>query len=266
VYAMPSERPDSEFDGPPREGRKLGQFLLNVGKSLLIVGFGGCIGGAIGGIGGAISATTIGGLVDPRYDLEEWNLFGGLAALACGSFGLIVGLVLGVGLVSRRPRARQISQIGLLVGLVLGAGLPMSLIQVEAYRDRRWITTHQGGSVSLNGALLRGARLPGAHLRAANICESNLAGADLTGADLRDAELQGTDLRRADLADANLSGAGLAGVDLSSANLKGANLTGAHLEEGDDFSAADLTGAVYDRHTRWPSGFDPRKHGARLEE
>jgi hypothetical protein len=266
VYAMSSERPDSEFDGPPREGRKLGQFLLNVGKSLLIVGFGGCIGAAIGGVGGVLNASMIGGLLDPRYDLEAWNLIGGFAGLAGGSFGLIVGLVLGVGLVSRRPRAREISRIALLVGLVLGAGLPMSLMQVEAYRDRRWVTTHQGGLVGLNGALLRGARLPGAHLRAANICESNLAGADLTGADLRDAELQGTDLRRADLAHANLSGAGLAGVDLSSTNLRGANLTGARLEGGDDFSGADLTGAVYDRHTRWPLGFDPRKHGARLEE
>jgi hypothetical protein len=24
----------------------------------------------------------------------------------------------------------------------------------------------------------------------------------------------------------------------------------------------DLTGALYDAHTRWPSGFDPQRHGA----
>jgi hypothetical protein len=27
---------------------------------------------------------------------------------------------------------------------------------------------------------------------------------------------------------------------------------------------ADITGARYDGHTRWPSGFDPARHGAIL--
>jgi len=29
---------------------------------------------------------------------------------------------------------------------------------------------------------------------------------------------------------------------------------------------ADLRGLVYDDLTRWPEGFDPKAHGARLEE
>lgn len=265
VHAISRERPDLEFDGSPGKGRKLAQLLLDIARSFLIICLGGCIGAVIGGIGAALSVTTIGSLLDPRYD-PEWSIPGVLAGLTGGPVGLIVGLVLGVSLVSRRPRAREISRIGMLLGLVIGAGLPMSLMQVESYRDRQWVTTHQGGWVRLNGALLRGARLPGAHLRGANICESNLAGADLTGADLRDAELCGTSLRRANLAGADLSWAGLADVDLSSTNLKGANLTGAHLQGGDDYAGTDLTGAVFDRHTRWPSGFDPRKHGAKLEE
>jgi hypothetical protein len=41
------ERPVSELDGP-HEGRNLGQFLQNVGRSLLIDGFGGCVGAVIG--------------------------------------------------------------------------------------------------------------------------------------------------------------------------------------------------------------------------
>lgn len=261
----PLERPDLELESTPREGRKLAQLLLNIGRWLLIVGFGGCGGAVIGAIGGGLSATMIGGLLDPRYDLD-FNIPGVLAAMAGSAFGLMAGLVLGAGLASRRPRARELARIGVLVGLVIGAGLPTSLMQVKAYRDRRWLTTHQGGWIVLNGALMRGARLSGAHLRGANLYESNLVGADLTGADLRDAELWGTTLRLADLADASLAGAGLADVDLSAANLKGADLTGARLEGGDGFEGANLTGAVYNRRTCWPSGFDPRKHGARLEE
>jgi uncharacterized protein YjbI with pentapeptide repeats len=65
----------------------------------------------------------------------------------------------------------------------------------------------------------------------------------LQGADLRGRNLWGADLRRANLRDADL---------------RGANLGGALLAQ------ADLTGAVYNRRTVWPTGFDPREHGALL--
>jgi hypothetical protein len=45
-------------------------------------------------------------------------------------------------------------------------------------------------------------------------------------------------------------------ADLDGADLRGATLTATHLE------ATNLTGARYDAHTRWPSGFDPEKAGA----
>ena len=66
----------------------------------------------------------------------------------------------------------------------------------------------------------------------------------------------------------------LTGVDLRGADLRGANLRGvAILKEGfgatdslgeTDLRHARLTGARYDRCTRWPRGFDPVKAGAVL--
>jgi pentapeptide repeat protein len=77
-------------------------------------------------------------------------------------------------------------------------------------------------------------------------------------AKLRGLNLSGTNLRRANLEAADLRDADLAGADLRDANLRGADLTGA------DLTGADISGAVYDATTRWPVGFDPLSHGARL--
>ena len=74
---------------------------------------------------------------------------------------------------------------------------------------------------------------------------ANLATARLSGA-----RLQGADLRWADLHDADLRGARLYGADL-----RGADLTGAEL------SGTRFWGAIHDRTTRWPEGFDARRRG-----
>lgn len=58
------------------------------------------------------------------------------------------------------------------------------------------------------------------------------------------------------LADADLTEANLGAVDLTYSSLKGADLQGARLK------GANLAGVHYDRHTRWPKGFDPVKAGA----
>src|SRR5439155_7524193 len=60
-------------------------------------------------------------------------------------------------------------------------------------------------------------------------------------------------LRNADLTGADLRGASLRNADLTGADLRGASLHG-----------AILTGARYDARTRWPPGFDPKRHGAKL--
>ena len=66
----------------------------------------------------------------------------------------------------------------------------------------------------------------------------------------------GASFVRADLEAAHLRDADLYRADLSGAVLRGADLTGADLRE------AILNNARYDRHTRWPKGFDPVKAGA----
>jgi uncharacterized protein YjbI with pentapeptide repeats len=85
---------------------------------------------------------------------------------------------------------------------------------------------------------LAGARLSGSVLRGAKLVKANLAGANLTGVELVNSSLQEADLR---------------GAKLQGADLTGANLTG-----------IQLAGALYDAKTRWPSGFDPTRHGALL--
>jgi len=63
------------------------------------------------------------------------------------------------------------------------------------------------------------------------------------------------DLTGADLTGARLGPAVLARTSLRRANLRGADL---RAYEG----GADMTGAIYDSSTRWPSHFDPHQHGA----
>jgi uncharacterized protein YjbI with pentapeptide repeats len=43
---------------------------------------------------------------------------------------------------------------------------------------------------------------------------------------------------------------------LNQADLRGTNLAGANLD------GTKLAGAVYDRYTRWPVGFDAQRRGA----
>ncbi len=59
----------------------------------------------------------------------------------------------------------------------------------------------------------------------------------------------------------NLSGTDFTGLDLSGVNLREANLTGAKLRQATNLHEADLNGARYNIHTKWPAGFDPFKAG-----
>jgi uncharacterized protein YjbI with pentapeptide repeats len=51
---------------------------------------------------------------------------------------------------------------------------------------------------------------------------------------------------------------------LPGADLRGADLVGANLREA-DLTAADLTGAIADKNTTWPDGFDPVAAGVIFE-
>jgi uncharacterized protein YjbI with pentapeptide repeats len=127
--------------------------------------------------------------------------------------------------------------------------------------------------LDLHQADLRGAHLQGAHLEfiqlagvrlndafmpRAKLDYSGMYGADLQDADLSAASLINTGLPEANLRNASLEGANLNRAILKGANLKGANLSGARLDD------VELTGAVSDRETQWPAGFDWRGAGVRI--
>ncbi len=101
------------------------------------------------------------------------------------------------------------------------------------------------GEAQLIKASLINARLQQAHMLGADLCQANLQGADLSAADLLQASLDEARLVQANLQEANLSGADLRGTDLRQANL----------------FRATLSGARYNRQTKWPEGFDPNQHG-----
>jgi hypothetical protein len=73
----------------------------------------------------------------------------------------------------------------------------------------------------------------------------------LAHVDLRDADLEYVDLTRAVLRNSTLAGAHLAGASLVEADLRGTDLSGA------DLTDTDLRGALADKTTIWPEGFDP---------
>jgi hypothetical protein len=96
---------------------------------------------------------------------------------------------------------------------------------------------------------LTSANLTGALLQRAYLIRAQLTGATLIGADLKDARLN----------DARLTKASLSGARVTDADLKGADLRGARVDTNLD--DANVTGAVYNSSTRFPTNFDPQAHG-----
>jgi hypothetical protein len=121
----------------------------------------------------------------------------------------------------------------------------------------------------LHSSDLRSVDFTGADLRSADLAKSNISYANLRYADLTDADLRavlglyvrldGAVLRRADLAGADLSYAMLQHAQLDHADLRGARLKEA------DLSYAVLSGAYCDDDTEWPTDFNWRAAGARVD-
>jgi hypothetical protein len=140
--------------------------------------------------------------------------------------------------------------VAALAAIVLGGSM-LLIIRLRPY----WVARYRGAGAHLRGVSLRGAAL---------------ASANLQGADLRDADLRG----------ANLQGAFLGGAELAGADFRGAHLervwfcpvidnveatsTAIRLGKWPLHVSGCLISAHYDAHTRWPDGFDPRRHGAVL--
>ena len=92
-------------------------------------------------------------------------------------------------------------------------------------------------------------------MQGANLGRANLVRANLYSANLESANLENANLENANLYSANLESANLGGANLGRANLVRANLEDAY-----------LGGAIYDKYTIFPVGFDAKEKGAWLVE
>ena len=92
----------------------------------------------------------------------------------------------------------------------------------------------------------------------------DLANTNLAGAQLKNAQLANAILNAANLSGAILSGAILRNADLAGADLRGANLTGADLR-GARLAGIQMSRALANSATRWPTGFVPSDHGVLVQ-
>ena len=149
---------------------------------------------------------------------------------------------------------------------------------------------------NLEGANFEDANLTLAQLNDCTLTKANFKDADVTsasfkasqmaGADFRGAIIQYTGFQEADLSGANFQGTELNNVSFQRCKMKGANLQNSKRigdVQNTDLRDADLRGAVftctvyymngcrltgakYDKNTRWPKGFDVDSSGAVLTE
>jgi uncharacterized protein YjbI with pentapeptide repeats len=105
----------------------------------------------------------------------------------------------------------------------------------------------------------------------ADLSSSSFAYADLSGVLLFAANLRGVNLASADLSGSIMVGANLAGADLRGTNLSAVQFTAEGFDESSLFDVnvdalnmltrdslrqdANLCGALYDEHTRWPENY-----------
>lgn len=125
----------------------------------------------------------------------------------------------------------------------------------------------------LNDCDLQDSSLKYTNLRGADLSSANLLGADLTGAYLMVASLDHANLKNTILKNAKLNGATLISADLSGADLTGsdvwnADFRGANLSDAKinclRINDAMFEGAVYNKETIWPEGFNYNDIGAVL--
>ena len=114
------------------------------------------------------------------------------------------------------------------------------------------------------------AKLAGAYWKSIDARKVDFFKADLTSCGMREARLQGAIFMSAKLCDsvmrdADLTGAILADADVQNANLEGAILASVDLTGVKNWDKIkSLTGAKYDRKTRFPDGFEPASSGMML--
>ena len=139
-----------------------------------------------------------------------------------------------------------------------------SLQLCETMRDCIFTGSNFSGC-KLWGSSMDGAKMNDCLFIDADFSKAGIQKADFTGSDLRKANIncstQNTNFSKADLRDTK------GFVDITGTNFNGAKLAGADFSEAKVFATKPtMKGATYSKLTRWPQGFDPEEHGAKLEE
>jgi uncharacterized protein YjbI with pentapeptide repeats len=214
-------------------------------------------------VGAILGIIALGGLVLWWPPGAPASSSGQLGAALLGSTVVALALLVAEYLVS--TRMREIEDRNSLAAQERGLRREEAEEVMERQRGERidkWALQfmasfqHDLKMIDLSGRDMSGLYLRACNLLRANLKGTNLDGANLNGAYLAWAYLGEATLKGADLGDADLAGAGLGEADLSGANLCGTNFSRA------DLTGAKLAGAVYDRRTAWPEGFEPHNSGA----
>lgn len=151
---------------------------------------------------------------------------------------------------------------------------------------RQWLSGHDfTGKPKVSGNYEQ-SRMNGANFKGAKFSDANFVMCDLADANMQGAVFgKGTKFYRCTLNGADLQGADFAGAVVDSVNFRGADMRKVkNLKSVSkaNFQRADLRGAdlskmtmpmvqidwedaVYDKHTKFPAGFDPNKAGAVLK-
>jgi beta-lactamase regulating signal transducer with metallopeptidase domain/uncharacterized protein YjbI with pentapeptide repeats len=124
-------------------------------------------------------------------------------------------------------------------------------------------------NVSLTNAVIEGSDFGKANFSGVNACDIKINGTKLNGADFENANLcdgrfygnvlDHVNFKYANLVDAVLSGCTIKNCDFRNANLCGTNFTGCTLEK------CNFKDAIASEDTKFPNGFDPRKHGIKID-
>ncbi len=120
--------------------------------------------------------------------------------------------------------------------------------------------------IAASGLQFERARLMEAELQGAYLQNANLREANLQRANLRETNLQGADMVLANLREADLQGANLQNTNFQGADLRGASLHGVKLEEVKNLEEVKMKGAIYDKETTFPKGFDLKAHGMKFDD
>ena len=112
-------------------------------------------------------------------------------------------------------------------------------------------------------AVFENCRFPSVRCRNTDFSKARLTKTFLSHANIQNCNFEHADLRFVNLYKAQIWKSDLSHADMRSVRLEAATIMGCDLHEA-DLANIKLEECHYDAATKWPTGFDPRSHGAIL--